>query len=168
MYRDGEDYRKSENIELRAHIDKLLSDGDAFLKECFPDLNISHYEYDISLAVEALGLEEELVFQLVEDYIIQILKSKIHFENYIQELEKAKENNEVMDYEKLRHLAHKNLGVARNLRIEDAQKLLTILLKDDDLEYLKLSLKALEVSAVKLIPLFAYETLNLIQVKNSL
>ena len=73
-----------------------------------------------------------------------------------------------LDFENIRNLAHKNLGVARNLRIVDAQILLTILMKDDDLDYMRVCAKALEISAMKLNPLCAYETLNLIKVKNSL
>jgi hypothetical protein len=38
----------------------------------------------------------------------------------------------------------------------------------EDLDYMRLCVKALEISAVKLNPLCAYETLRLIEVKNSL
>ncbi len=160
--------RRPENAELRKAINIILKEGDVFLDKYLKDLEISSYHYDISLAVEDLGIEEDIVYQLVEDYIIQILKSKLSFYNYIQELKQAQLDKKDLDFEPLRNLAHKNLGVARNLRIEDAQKLLTILLHDDDLDYMRICAKALEVTAIKLNPLCAYETLKLIRVKNSL
>lgn len=160
--------RRPENSELRKTIDTILNDGSSFLDKHLKKLNISTYKYDINIAVEELGFEEELVHHLVEDYIIQILKSKLSFCNYIEELKQSKLDGKTLDFENIRNLAHKNLGVARNLRIEDAQILLTILLKDDDLDYMKNCAKALEISAVKLNPLCAYETLNLIKIKNSL
>jgi len=168
MEQSGREKRRPENAELRCKIDKLIYDGYSFLKENLNDLDIHNYHYVINKAVEELELDNYIIIQLLEDYIIQILKSKIVFLKYIEELEFAKLENKSLDYLKLRNLAHKNLGVARNLRIEDAQKLLTILMKEDDLEYLKICSKALEVSAVKINPLCAYETLSLIDVKNSL
>jgi hypothetical protein len=160
--------RRPENAELRRSIDKLLNEGDDFLKKSLENLNISHYRYDISEAMEELYLDEDVIRQLLEDYVIQILKSKITFDEYIEELKKAEFDNVVLDYTKVRDLAHKNLGVVRNLRVNDAKIILEELMKENDLDYLKLCVKALEISAVKLHPLCAYETLNLIQVKNSL
>jgi len=165
---DGIEKRRPENTYLRNSIDEILNSGDLFLDEHLKELNICAYKYDISIAVEELGLDEDLVIQLLEDYIIQILKSKLSFYNYIQELKQSQLDGKDLDFENIRNLAHKNLGVAKNLRIEDAQKLLTILLKDDNLDYMRVCAKALEVTAIKLNPLCAYETLNLIKVKNSL
>jgi len=160
--------RKPENTDLRNAIDVILKEGNTFLDENLEDLDISTYKYNINTAIDDLGLDEELIEQLLEDYIIQILKSNLSFYSYIEELQKSKSEGKTLDFEDIRNLAHKNLGVARNLRIEDAQKLLSVLLKDDDLEYMQLCAKALEITAVKLNPLCAYETLNLIKVKNSL
>jgi len=168
MNTDSKDKRRPENADLRSSINKLIYDGHSFIEQNLNDLDIHNYRYNIYIAVEELGLEEDLIIQLLEDYIIQILKSKITFYKHIQKLKKAELENITLDYTELRDLAHKNLGVARNLRIEDAQKILTILMKEDDLDYLRICVKALEVSAVKLNPLCAYETLRLIQVKNSL
>jgi len=168
MIKDAIDKRKTENTELRCNIDNILNDGKDFLVKHLEELEICDYRYTISIAVEELDLDKYLVHQLIEDYIIQILKSKITFYKHIKDLKQAELNGMEPDYEELRNLAHKNLGVARNLRIEDAQKLLTILMKSDDLDYLRICVKALEVSAFRLIPLCAYETLNLIKVKNSL
>lgn len=168
MNENMRDKRRPENAELRRRIDKLMQDGDAFIKQNIEHLNISDYRYDISEAVIELSLEEEIVRQLIEDYVIQILKSKISFYKYIQELKKDILENKPLDYTNIRNLAHKNLGVVRNLRIKDAQKLLEVIMCEDDLDYLRLCVKALEISAVKLNPLCAYETLKLIAVKNSL
>ena len=168
MEQSGREKRRPENAELRCKIDKLIYDGYSFLKENLNDLDIHNYHYVINKAVEELELDNYIIIQLLEDYIIQILKSKITFSKYIEKLKLAKIQNNILDYTDLRNLAHKNLGVARNLRIEDAQKLLTILMKDDNLDHLEICVKALEVSAVKINPLCAYETLSLIDVKNSL
>jgi len=48
------------------------------------------------------------------------------------------------------------------------KKILEEMMVEDNLDYLRLYAKALEISAIKLNPLCAYETLNLIAVKNSL
>jgi len=158
--------RRLENSNLRKAIDIILDDGNSFLSENFKAFDISNYTYNMNVAVEELGLDEDLINQLIEDYIIQILKSKLSFYNYIDKLKHSKVNGKVLNFDDIHNLAHKNLGVARNLRIEDAQKLLSVLLKDTDLEYMQKCTKALEFSAIRLNPLCAYETLKLI--KNSL
>lgn len=160
--------RRPENAELRRKIDLLLEEGDFFIKQNFKHLELSNCRHDISEAVRELSLDEEIVNQLIEDYVIQILKSKISFYKYIHELKKDELENKVLDYTNIRDLAHKNLGVARNLRIKDSQKLLEVIMNDEDLDYLRLCVKALEITAIKLNPLCAYETLKLIEVKNSL
>ena len=168
MIKTGREKRLKKNAELRRKIDVLLDAGSAFVEKNLKELSIHDYRYDNREAIEELGLDEELINQLIEDYVIQILKSKITFFQHIQELKKAELENRDLDYTEFRNLAHKNLGVARNLRIEDSKKLLTLLMKEDDLDYLRLCVKALEVSAVKLHPLCAYETLKLIELKSSL
>ncbi len=160
--------RKPVNAELRCSIDTLLNEGDTFLKNNLNQLKVSHYNHNINEAIDELCLDKDVINQLLEDYVIQILKSKITFYKYIQELKQAEYENVGLDYSKIRDLAHKNLGVARNLRIKDAKILLEELMKEEDLDYLRICVKALEISAVKLNPLCAYETMNLIQVKNSL
>ena len=160
--------RQIENTELRENINTFLKEEEDFLRNNLKELDIIEYKYDISIAVEALGLDEDLVHQLVEDYIIQILKSTSSFYEHIKALQLAHIDNNPLDYENLRNLAHKNLGVARNLHIADAQKLLTILMNEEDFDYLRKCVKALEATTAKLIPLCAYETMKLIEVKNSL
>lgn len=132
------------------------------------DLHIQDYKYDVSIAVNELGLDKELVAELVDDYVAQVIKSVVQFESYLKTLKTSKENNKDLDYTALRELAHKNLGVARNLRIKDAEILLYELMKKDDLEYLVACLEALKVCAIKLSPQCAYKTLKLIEVKSSL
>ncbi|MDK9694366.1 MAG: hypothetical protein OEL19_09010 [Sulfurimonas sp.] len=160
--------RRPENVELRYKIDVLLQEGGVFVKQNLEHLSIYDYSYEIEEAIFELSLEKEIVIQLIEDYVIQILKSKIAFYGYIQELKKDALDGKPLDYTNIRNLAHKNLGVVRNLRIKDAQKLLEEIMVEDNLDYLRLYVKALEISATKLSPLCAYETLNLIAVKNSL
>jgi hypothetical protein len=131
-------------------------------------LNIYGYCYTPQDAVEELGLDEDLVQQLVADYVAQIIRSVVQFEDYLQVLQNSKEAKGSLDYTPFRELAHKNLGVARNLRIKDAQKLLYELMKKDDLDYLIICLEALKACAVKLNPQCAYKTIKLIHIKNSL
>lgn len=168
MNSDVREKRRPENAELRRKIDRLLQDGDMFVKQNLGHLGISNYGYEIEEAMEELSLEKEIVLQLIEDYVIQILKSKIAFYAFIHKLKKDALEGKALDYTDIRNLAHKNLGVVRNLRIKDAQKILEEMMVEDNLDYLRLYAKALEISAVKLNPLCAYETLNLIAVKNSL
>ena len=133
------------------------------------DLNLSEYTYSPAQAVEELGLDEALINELVADYVSQIIKSLVQFEVKLNNLQKSKNNNETnLDYTPFRELAHKNLGVARNLRIKDAEILLYEMMKGEDLDYLMLCLEALEVSTIKLNTEVAYNTLKLIEVKDSL
>ena len=100
-------------------------------------LNIVDYRYSIDKAILELGLDNELILELVEEFVLQIISSKDIFLAYIDELEQKEKNSLNLDYTELRDLAHKNLGVARNLRIDDAQIVLNELMTKDDLEYLR-------------------------------
>ncbi len=152
--------------------DALLADAtkiyDNLTATVLRDLGIHQYGYDSKKAVEELGLDEELVNQLVADYVAQIIRSVVQFEEYLKTLFDSQTNHINMDYTPFRELAHKNLGVARNLRIKDAEKLLYELMKRDELEYLVVCLEALKVSAIKLNPQCAYDTIKLIHIKNTL
>lgn len=132
------------------------------------DLEIHNYKYEISIAVRELGLDKELVTQLVDDYVAQVIKAVVQFEDYLATLQDSQDNHHELDYTAFRDLAHKNLGVARNLRIKDAEILLYELMKKDDLDYLLACLEALKVCAIKLRPKCAYDTIKLIKVKSSL
>ncbi len=152
--------RKSKNLEVRRLVDKAVAVCSDFFKE--------NYRYTNQEAIDELGLDDELIDQLVEDYVVQILTSISQFEEIIDVLQAQASANEELNFTPLHELAHKNLGVARNLRIKDAEKLLFDLMKNEDLDYLKSSLKVLESCAIKLKPTCAYNTLKLIEVKSSL
>ena len=115
-----------------------------------------------------MGLDLDLINQLVEDYAIQIVKSSVVFLEYISSLQIDEKNNKELDYTDLRELAHKNLGVAKNLRIEDAQKFLYKMMKDDNLDYILKCLEALVSSAIILKPQSSYDTMALMKIKKSL
>jgi len=154
-------------------LDKTIQNANQMCKKIINDqlmhLGVdSEYRYSTKEAVEELGLDDELVHQLVEDYVIQIIKSTLQFENYLEKLQMSKVSNQELDFIPFRELAHKNLGVARNLRIKNAEILLYELMKKDDLDYLKVCLEALKMCSVKLKPKCAYNTLKLIKVKSSL
>ena len=85
----------------------------------------------------------------------------------MKRLELELNSNKPMDYTLLRELAHKNLGVARNLRIYDAQKLLEKIMKEDDLDMIFLYLEGLFACVTILRPQYAFDTLRIIKVKNS-
>ncbi|WP_297440472.1 hypothetical protein [Sulfurimonas sp.] len=130
------------------------------------NLHLERYTYSPMQAMDELGLDEELINELVEDYVGQMIKSLVQFEVYLKELENSKSNKMELDYKLFRELAHKNLGVARNLRIKDSEILLYELIKKDDLKYLLLCIEALKVAIIKLNPQCAYNTLRLIKIKN--
>lgn len=164
------DFKK--NIPKEEAIEEVLFNAKALCellaKQGLQHLDIHEYEYTSDEAMEELGIDNELVNHLVEDYVIQILKTKATFLTYLEILNNSKSNNKELDYQPLRDLSHKNLGVARNLRIKDAQEILKELMTKSDLDYLALCLKALEACAIKLNPKCAYDTLKLIDIKNSL
>ncbi len=160
--------KKSSRIQ---NIEKIIRAADKVCRDITStqviDFDVCNYVYAPAEAIEELGLDEELINQLLEDYVIQILKSMKSFSSYLEVLKDAKVKNLVLDYIPFRELAHKNLGVARNLRIEDAEKLLSILMKKDNLEHLELSIMALKACAIKLKPMCAYDTLNLMKIKST-
>lgn len=153
------DRRKTKNREIRDLVFKAKQVCDSFFDE--------EYLYSDEEAIEELGLDDELIHQLVEDYVIQILKTIPQFEEFIYDLQAKKDAKKELDYTALRELAHKNLGVARNLRIKDAEILLHDLMKKDDLEHLYICLEALHACAIKLKPECAYNTIKLIKVKST-
>ncbi|QFR49477.1 hypothetical protein FJR48_06930 [Sulfurimonas lithotrophica] len=127
------------------------------------------YIYDYSIPANELGLDKKLIIQLIEDYISQIFKTYNMFHDSLENISKTIGSEKELKKLELKNLAHKNLGVARNLRIEDAQVLLTDLMnKHDDLEHLKRCIEALMACAFKLNPSYAYDVLKLKKVKDSL
>jgi hypothetical protein len=99
--------------------------------------------------------------------VSQIIRDVIQFEEMLYKLQSKVDAKEDLDYIALRELAHKNLGVARNLRIKDAVVLLGEIMKKDDLEYLFRCIETLRACAIKLKPLYAYKTIKIIEVKNT-
>jgi hypothetical protein len=144
-------------------------------RECTEIMNSQHcsfdlcdYSYTTKEATSELGLDDELVNQLVEDYVEQVIKTKQLFIYYISQLQDAKQSNQKLDFIPLRELAHKNLGVARNLRIKDGQMILERMMKEDDIDCLLDCVKALEVCAIRLKPECAYDTMKLIKIKSTI
>jgi len=172
MFKKLNFFRKSAEKSYKADVEYLLSSATEVCNELasstLSHLDIKDYKYDSAQAVEELGIDKELVQQLVEDYVSQIIKAVVQFDVYLEKLQDHKDEKKELDYTLFRELAHKNLGVARNLRIKDAEKLLYELMKKDDLEYLLVCLEALKVCAIKLKPKCAYDTIKLMRIKNSL
>lgn len=117
------------------------------------------YIYEPQEAVDELGISEELVDELIEDYVEQILRTYKEFQLYISSLWEKDFLGESLDFAPLRDLAHKNLGVAKNLRIEDAIVLLSEIKKEEDLETISQCLDLLISCAIKLKPTKACETM---------
>ncbi|MEA1983874.1 MAG: hypothetical protein U9N39_10050 [Campylobacterota bacterium] len=153
------DRRDKKNREIR----ELASLAETVCESFFDE----RYIYDESEAVAELGLDDELIHQLVEDYVIQILKAITTFEEYIFELQSNRDANKELDYTPLRDLAHKNLGVARNLRIKNAEILLNELMKKDDLEHLYICLETLRSCAIMLKPESAFNAIKLMELKST-
>jgi hypothetical protein len=151
--------RNSKNEEIRNLVSKAK-------KVCFSFFQ-KEYKYSTQEAVDELGLDDELIHQLLEDYVAQIIKAIIQFEEMLYTLQSQKDAQKELEYTALKELAHKNLGVARNLRIKDAEILLTNLMKKDDLEYLFKCIEVLRASAIMLKPRYAYNTIKLIEVKST-
>ena len=159
-------------LSQKENIEQTLKNANevcnSIVPQKLPYLNILNYKFNTKEAMQELGLDDELVHQLVEDYVIQILKATLQFEKYLQELKQLNGAISQSDYAPFRDLVHKNLGVARNLRIRDAEILLYEMMRKDDLEYLEDCLKALKACSVILKPECAYKTLKLIEVKSAL
>ena len=127
-----------------------------------------NYCYSDAEAVEELGLDSELIDQLLEDYVVQIIKSSTLFQEYLKNLKHLKkEHNGELDFTEFRELVHKNLGVARNLRIKDSEQILKELMKHESLDEIEVYLGILEACAIKLKPKSAYEALSRVKKSKS-
>ena len=133
------------------------------------DSQSSIYKYDYSKPAEELGLDEELIVHLIEDYISQIFKTYKNFYLIIDRILDSAGLAKEKALKDLNNLAHKNLGVARNLRIYDAQILLSELMTNrEDFKYLKECTEALVACAYKLNPEYGYHILKLNKLKTDL
>ncbi|OIP54385.1 MAG: hypothetical protein AUK54_06470 [Helicobacteraceae bacterium CG2_30_36_10] len=161
--------RKVSNVQaIKESLDKAKETCKRLADTELKYLNIKKYKYTADEAMRELGVTSELIHQLAEDYVIQILKTEAQFLAYIKELKSDKKENKELNYTKLRELVHKNLGVARNLRIKDAEKILQEMMVKEDLDYLTICFEALRAHAIILKPTCAYNTIKLIELKSSL
>jgi hypothetical protein len=161
-----ENVPKDENIASILKLAKSICDK--LLQEKL-DCDLANYKYDFSEPISELGLEEELITHLLEDYIYQIFNSYKSFVFIVQNLENVESEAKETYLNELKDLAHKNLGVARNLRVYDAQFLLTELMNNNsDIEHVKDCIEALMACAFKLNPAYAYGILKLRQIKGKL
>ena len=133
----------------------------------FDNNKLKNYEYNPSIASEELGLDSELVGELINDYISQISNTKYQFMNILSNMRELKDIDREMKKIELKNLAHKNLGVAKNLRIEDAILFLDDLMKKDDIDHLEDCVNALEACAFKLNPEHAFHVLQVMKLKSS-
>jgi len=150
--------RKQKNSEIRKMVQKS-KDKCAFFFQ-------NDYIYNNEKAVEELGVDAELIDQLLEDFVTQILSSNLSFRTFLSTLKEEEKNLQELDYVPFKELVHKNLGVARNLRIKDAQEILELLMKKENLDDLSILLDILEACAIKLKPMKSYETLQILKLKN--
>jgi len=130
-------------------------------------LDILNYAYNTKEAKEELGIDDKLINELIEDYVAQVIKAVHQFKSYVDELQELDKKDAEVDFTPIKDLAHKNLGVARNLRIKDAEILLNEIMTSNDLKYLLVCMQALEACSIRLHPKCAYKTLKLIEVKSS-
>jgi len=117
------------------------------------ELQNEEHSYSIDIARNELGLDEELIKSLIDDFVKQIITAIPQFKLLLQKVK----NEKNPDFMELKNLAHKNLGVARNLRIKDAQTVLSLIMKETDIDKLKIYLEYLEACVVILRPKIAYE-----------
>ena len=59
------------------------------------DFGLCEYAYNIEKSAEELGLEKELIKELIEEYVVQILDSKQQFLQYIKEIQTLKTNDNI-------------------------------------------------------------------------
>lgn len=145
--------------ELLSRVNSIVN---SFSSNEFILSNIRDYSYDKDLAMEELGLESEEVEQLFNDYISQILKACDTFLILIHSLKKMFHDD---TYEELRDLAHKNLGVARNLRVKNAQKFLYNIMTLENLDVVKENVEALILSSILLNSRKSFLALQLLKEK---
>jgi hypothetical protein len=116
-------------------------------------------EYNCDEASEQLGLSHELIDELLEDYVEQILRTNGEFHLHLSDMWQDQFFGKELDYMPLRDLAHKNLGVAKNLRIQTAIEILNALEKEQNLHKISQLLNLLLISAIRLKPKKACESM---------
>jgi len=152
------EHRKQKNDEIRKLVQQAKDRCNFFFQ--------NDYTYSDKEAIEELGVDSDLIDQLLEDFVIQILSSNLSFRAFIETMKEEEENvSQELNHIPFRELVHKNLGVARNLRIKDSQEILELLMKKDNLDDLTVLLDILEACTIKLKPLKSYETLEILKLQ---
>ena len=147
--------RKVKNTQIRVYVTEAK-------KTCTLYFN-SEYVYSKEEALEALGLDIDFLDQLIEDFVVQILQSNKKFLKYLVKFKEDKKNNIALDFSQFQELVHKNLGVARNLRIKDVEEVLACLMSTKDVEEIHRLLHVLEACTIVLHPCKSYDTLLMTQ-----
>ncbi len=127
------------------------------LQHVVSKVDANDHVYSFEITKYALGLDDELINSLLEEYVAQIIATMPRFWQITHELRNSSEKGAVVDFTELRELAHKNLGVARNLHIKDAQKILHSIMTSDNIEEVERCLEYLEACMILLKPEVAYK-----------
>lgn len=117
------------------------------------------YIYDPTQAIEELGIDYALVDELIEDYVEQIMCTDNEFRVCLSRVWEQKFLDEEINFTSLRDLAHKNLGVAKNLRVQNAISLLSEIKQQENLDKISQCLDLLLISSIKLKPIKACEAM---------
>ncbi len=136
--------------KAKERCEKLKESEDGF------ELRENRYRTYMATAKEELGLDDELIDSLLEDFVKQIIDTLPQFRKYVKKIEREQKKRKTPDYQPLRDLVHKNLGVARNLRIDDAENILAGMMKCDDTQKLFNYIDYIEACAILLKPEVAY------------
>jgi hypothetical protein len=115
--------------------------------------------YDSTEAVVELGLDQELIEELIEDYVEQIMRTHNEFRLCLSRVWEQHFLDEEINFTSLRDLAHKNLGVAKNLRVKNGISLLSEIKRQEDLDKISQCLDLLIISSIKLKPRKACEAM---------
>jgi len=157
-------FKYSKNLSKEEEIATVLKDYDRLCRsidhKVFKELDICDYKYTTDEAVKELCIDEDTVNTILNEYIKQLYDSLFIFDIMIKRLKLDQSLNKELNYTPLRELAHKNLGVARNLRIKDAEKLLTAIMHSDDLELIEISLDMLQYTTIRLDPELSYDVIK--------
>ncbi len=125
--------------------------------EMISDVLDCNYKYNVHEAMSELGLDEDTVYELLDDYVKQILVTNKEFIDIISYMWEKQFLGEEFSFQPCLNMVHKNLGVAKNLRIADAVLILSEIKKQKDVESISLYLDALVSCAIKLRPKQAVE-----------
>jgi hypothetical protein len=158
------DYLNSKNNENRdvasLSFDEYVQNAKENCTELQKNVAFSHLSLDYSMEItkEELGLDDELINSLLEDFVAQIIRNLSTFRTLAQELLQQKSQGKATDPQPFYDLTHKNLGVARNLRIENARMILEKMMKETDFKKTLAYIDYLESCVILLKPEIAYKT----------